>query len=175
MVDPEITFDQIQLEPAQKMGMVRRLYYKTFPKEAPKHAVSENSAGNAVVSGQRGNLGAFHRSTSSVSSTPPRTAPKKAPEAEKGPDKGADGTEIVETTPTLPEAKPPALEQMKERLLSLTTVDDEAMRQLAVDRANAVREYLINIGEVPAERLSLAAITADQPATKGARVELRLK
>ena len=66
-------------------------------------------------------------------------------------------------------------DEMKVRLLEEMTLDDEAYRQLAIERATAVRKYLVNSGQVPAERISIAGITAETPAAKGARVELRLK
>jgi len=62
---------------------------------------------------------------------------------------------------------------MIEKILSHRT--GPLCRQLAAERASAVRKYLLNHGEVPAERVSLAGLTTETPAAKGARVELRLK
>lgn len=166
-MEPDITLDQIQLDPVQKMGMVRRLYYKTFPNEAPRRASFIPAKPVGPVAGQRGNLGAFARNASSLTHEAPK--PALTPET-----KSATGTNI---DPSLTPPKPKALtpEEMQARLLELITVDEEAYRQLAAERANAVRKYLVNHGEVPAERVSLAGITAETPAAKGARVELRLK
>lgn len=173
MVEPDITLDQIQLDPVQKMGMVRRFYYKTFPNEAPRHASTTAAAPSGPVSGQRGNLGAFTRSEAKVSHTPAAPKPTPVPEAAS-----ADGTAAGASTETAPKFTTPkaiTLEEMKARLLERITVDEDAYRQLAAGRANAVLKYLVNQGEVPAERVALAGITAETPAAKGTRVELHLK
>ena len=171
LVEPDVALDQIQLDPVQKMGMVRRFYYKTFPSEAPRRASITPATPSGPVSGQRGNLGAFqHGASSSVSR--PRPVPK--PEQPPMPESNANET-ITDPTPKIPESKVVTLEEMKARLLEKITVDEESYRQLASDRANAVRKYLVDNGQVPADRISLAAITAETPAAKGTRVELRLK
>ncbi len=64
----------------------------------------------------------------------------------------------------------PPREQLREEVLDSIPVDEAVLRQLATSRAEIVREYLVNQGEVARERIGLAA-----PAGKGARVELRLK
>jgi len=171
MVEPDLTLDQIQLDPVQKMGMVRRLYYKTFPNEAPRRSSITPASPSGPVSGQRGNLGAFKRSESTISRSSP------APKTVALPDKNADPSAPPENALVELKSKPKAMapEEMKARLLEQMTVDDDAFRQLAKERANAVQKYLINQGQVPAERVSLAGITAEIPAAKGARVELRLQ
>jgi hypothetical protein len=170
-VEPDITLDQIQLDPAQKMGMVRRFYYKTFPNEAPRHASVTPAEPSRPVAGQRGNLGTFQRRQATISRPAPTPKPASAPPA------GAetDGV-ITETSPDLPPTpKAISLDEMKAKLLERMTVDEEAYRQLADGRAQMVREYLVNQGQVPAERLSLVGATAETPVAKGARVDLRLK
>ena len=167
MTEPDITLDQIQLDPVQIMGMVRRLYYKTFPNEAPRRASFTPAKPVGPVAGQRGNLGAFARNTGAVTHQAPKPPP--TPEA-----KADDGTN-EQPSPVPPKPKVLTPEEMKARLLELITVDEEAYRQLAAERASAVRKYLLNHGEVPAERVSLAGLTTETPAAKGARVELRLK
>jgi hypothetical protein len=167
MMEPDITLDQIQLDPVQKIGMVRRLYYLTFPNEAPRRAAIIPAKPVAPVAGQRGNLGAFARNTNTVTHEVPKPAltPKSAADA----DSSADSS----TKQPTPKALTP--EEMKARLLELMTVDEEVYRQLAAERANTVLKYLVSHGEVPAERVSLAGITTETPAAKGARVQLRLK
>ena len=64
---------------------------------------------------------------------------------------------------------------MKAKLLERITIGEETFLQLAAERAKVVREYLVNQGQVPTERLSLVGETVDGPAVKGTRVELRLK
>lgn len=171
MVDPAVTLDQIQIDPVQKNGMIRRLFYKAFPKEKPKRfSPGEEGYTDDVVVGQRGNLGSFARKKRAAAPAP---APAQRQEVAQGNRTNPDGT--TDTTAEVKEVKPLTFEEMKARLLSQITVNEEAFRKLAAERANAVREYLVNHGEVPAERLSLAAITATQPAAKGARVELKLQ
>jgi hypothetical protein len=179
LTEPDITLDQIQLEPGQKLGLIRRLYYKMYPSEAPRRTSFGTSGGpTPTVSGQRGNLGVFQRSQATISRQPP-VAPKPPPPPEPSAGPGTStGTDVTETTetPALPTApKQLTLDEMKAKLLERITVDDEAFRQLAEERAKTVREYLINRGQVPAERVSLVGLTSDAPAAKGARVELRLK
>jgi hypothetical protein len=170
LVEPDITLDQIQLDPVQKMGMVRRFYYKTFPNEAPRRASITPAKPSGPVAGQRGNLGAFQHGSSSVSRPRPVAKPEQTPKAE---DTANETT--TDPTPKVPEPKVVTLEEMKARLLEKMTIEEEAYRQLASDRANAVRKYLVEKGQVPADRISLAGITAETPAAKGTRVELRLK
>ena len=173
MVDPDITLDQIQLEPAQKMGMVRRLYYKSFPNEAPRHSSITAAEPPPPVAGQRGNLGAFKRNQASISRMPALPqAPTPVKVSEAGPDAAST---VTETAPKITVPKAIALEDMKARLLERITVDDEAFHRLASERAKAVREYLVVHGQVPAERVSLVSVTAETPAAKGSRVQLRLK
>jgi hypothetical protein len=170
LVEPDVTLDQIELDPVQKMGMVRRFYYKTFPSEAPRRASITPAKPSGPVSGQRGNLGAFQHGSSSVS----RPRPVAKPEQPSMPEDTANET-TTDPTPKVPEPKVVTLEEMKARLLDKMTVEEETYRQLASDRANAVRKYLVDNGQVPADRISLAAITDETPAAKGTRVELHLK
>lgn len=169
MVDPAVTLDQIQIDPPQKNGMIRRLFYKAFPKERPKK-LSPGDPGyeDDPAPGQRGNLGAFKRKKRGVAPVAMQRQELEAVNKTK-----PDGT--AEATSEVKDIKPLSFDEMKARLLTQITVDEEAFRKLAGARANAVRQYLINYGEVPAERLSLVAITNDQPAAKGTRVELKLK
>jgi len=165
-MEPEITLDQIQLDPVQKAGMVRRFYYKTFPKEAPRRTwfnAAADDSGRSSVSAQRGDLGSLTRRAKAKVSLPPPT-PKKPTAPEPG-----------ETVTPTPGPKTLTVEGMKARLLEKAVVDEEAFRQLAAERASAVREYLVTQGQVPAERISLVAATADAPLALGTRVELRLK
>jgi len=169
MVDPTITLEQIQLDPMQKNGMIRRLFYRAFPKEKPKHLKpGDPGYSEESVASQRGNLGAFQRKKKAVAPVPMQRQELDAVKKDK-----SDGT--ADTTSEVKDVKPLGFDEMKSRLLALITVEEEAYRKLATDRASAVRQYLINIGEVPAERLSLVAITSDQAAAKGARVDLKLK
>jgi hypothetical protein len=73
---------------------------------------------------------------------------------------------------TSPDAKPagPTHEEMRAKLLAAIPVDENLLRQLAAERAQRVRSYLVEGAQIEAERLSLVAETA-----KGARVDLQLK
>jgi len=175
LVEPDITLDQIQIDPVQKLGMVRRFYYKTFPNEALRRASITPAGPSRPVAGQRGNLGTFQRSKATISRPPP--APTKPPvPAPSSVDDTSDKTIVTtETSPVLPTPKAITLEEMKAKLLERITLDEEAYRQLAAERANVVRKYLVDQGQVPAERVSLAEGTAQSPTAKGTRVELRLK
>jgi len=172
MVDPSLTLDQIQIDPIQRNGMTRRLFYKAFPNEKPKRKAGGGpEEDDEPVAAQRGNLGAFARKkAATVAHTVPPPRPQLTP---SGTEKKPDGT--VDSSSAVTEVKPPTFDEMRARLLDLITVDEETYRKLAADRAAAVQLYLINYGQVPADRLSLAAITTGRPAAKGARVELRLK
>ncbi|MFT3867287.1 MAG: DUF748 domain-containing protein [Nibricoccus sp.] len=169
MIDPAVTLDQIQIDPQQKNGMIRRLFYRAFPKERPKK-LSPGDPGyeDDPAPGQRGNLGAFKRKKRDVAPVAMQRQELEAVKKNK-----PDGT--AETTSEVKDIKPLSFDEMKARLLTQITVDEEAFRKLAIARANAVQQYLVNYGEVPAGRLSVVPITSDQPAAKGARVELKLK
>jgi hypothetical protein len=70
------------------------------------------------------------------------------------------------------DAQPPGLTagEMREKLLRAIPVDENALRELAGERARKVRSHLIDEGQIAAERISLVGETA-----KGPRVELQLK
>lgn len=169
-LEPDLSLEQVQVDPVQKLGMVRRLYYIAFPGEKPRHIITTTTTRpNTVVSGQRGNLGSFERSkTTTTTST---TQKKMAPVISDG--AGVDVTDGKSPAPT--DKKPLTLEEMKAVLLERLTVDQEAYRQLAAQRAKTVYEYLAGTCQVPAERLTLVGATDETPAAKGTRVELRLK
>ena len=169
MVEPELTLEQVQVDPVQKPGMIRRLYYKKYPGEKPHHASFGGGEPSGPVAGSRGNLGAFKRSETTISKV--RPVAKRIPL----PDKNADPSVPSENAQVELKVKTLTPEEMKMMLLGELKLDDEAYRQLALERATGVRQYLVNNGLVPAERISLAGITAETPAAKGARVELRLK
>jgi hypothetical protein len=172
-LEPELTLEQVQVDPVQKMGMVRRMYYHTFPKEKPHTIINTTTTkSNVPVSGQRGNLGAFARAktTTSYATTAPR---KQTPTPETEAEAVAS---LAEGKPPEPaDAKPLTLEDMKAVLLERMTIDEVSARQLATQRAQTVYDYLAGPCQVPADRLTLGVLTADKPPAKGARVELRLK
>ena len=64
----------------------------------------------------------------------------------------------------------PTLAEMRARLLAAMTIDENLLRELAAERAQRVRSYLVETGQIDAERISLTGETA-----KGARVDLQLK
>lgn len=171
-LEPELKLEDVQVDPLQKMGMVRRMYYHTFPKEKPKTVIhTTTTKSNAPVSGQRGNLGAFARekTTTSLAKTAPKKKPTPQSEAEVLADLAAG------KVPEPVDASPLTLEEMKAILLERMTIDEESGRLLATRRAQTVYDYLTGPCQVPADRLTLTVLAADKPAAKGARVELRLK
>jgi hypothetical protein len=64
----------------------------------------------------------------------------------------------------------PPPDRLRREVLDSIVIDDAILRQLATSRADIVREYLVTRGDVPRERIGLAA-----PSPAGARVNLRLK
>jgi flagellar motor protein MotB len=60
-------------------------------------------------------------------------------------------------------------------LLNSISVADQDFQKLAVDRAKAVREYLLQSGKVEAERLFLTEAKAGSMKTEGPRVYLQLQ
>jgi hypothetical protein len=61
--------------------------------------------------------------------------------------------------------------EMRERLLKGVPLDDNALRQLAADRAARVKQYLIDQGQVPPDRVAVVTNTV----AKGTKVNLQLK
>ncbi len=170
MVETELTLEQVQIDPVQKAGMIRRLYYKTYPSEKPHPASFGGGEPSGPVAGARGNLGAFKRNEITISKRRAVAKPVPLPDKNADPSLPPDNAQVeLKSKATL------TPDEMKVRLLGELKLDDETYRQLAVERATAVRKYLVNSGQVPAERISLAEITPETPAAKGARVELRLK
>ena len=67
---------------------------------------------------------------------------------------------------------PPA--EMEALLLANIPVNDEAMRELALQRGVAVKDYLVGL-KLPVERLFLGAAKTDEPDAKWSpRAELKL-
>lgn len=92
--------------------------------------------------------------------TPPAEAPAARPGQPGAP--APDGA--------APEAAGPTPEEMEAQLAQRIQIDDEALRELAAARVQAVKDHLLQQGKVPADRVFLVA-----PAPKGPRVNLQLK
>jgi outer membrane protein OmpA-like peptidoglycan-associated protein len=169
LVDPELTLEQVEVDPQQRKGMIRRLFYKAFPAERPRRhgGVEEDDSG--PVTSQRGDLGAFRKKgPGTVAHEAPRPTPPKQEDA-----KLPEGT--TETTANITEVKPATFDEMHQRLLALVKIDDEILLKLAADRANVVRDYLVEKGQVEAQRLTIVAAKESSAQTKTPRVTLRLK
>jgi hypothetical protein len=72
--------------------------------------------------------------------------------------------------PTQAQPPGPTFEEMRAKLLAAIAIDENVLRELAGERSRKVRSYLIDEGQIAAERISLVAETA-----KGPRVDLQLK
>jgi hypothetical protein len=82
----------------------------------------------------------------------------------------AETTTPESATSNLPPAAMPSLQDMVERLAARQRVTDGDISQLAADRAQQVKDYLVARG-VPAERISFAeSVIGSAP-----RVTLQLK
>lgn len=55
--------------------------------------------------------------------------------------------------PPTPAPKPPTMEEMKQRLVDAMPMDENALRALAKQRADSVRERIVTGGKLPEERL----------------------
>ena len=67
------------------------------------------------------------------------------------------------------------LEEMTGRLAETMVVDDNDLRALAAARALRVRDHLITIGHISADRLFLSSGTGPAKQNKGPRVFLSLQ
>jgi hypothetical protein len=112
---------------------------------------------------------------------PPRKTPAKTTAAEASETaKAAAGAEAAQpvdltssdaqTTPAQTGAPQLSAAEMEGKLLGGITIQDEALRALADARAQSVRNWLLEQGKVPAERVFLIA-----PSAKGSRVQLNLR
>lgn len=95
--------------------------------------------------------------------TPPKPAPSPVAKGKMpiGPVIGAE-----------PPKPLPSVDEMRAKLLDAVPVGDQELRKLAADRADQVRRYLVIEGQVPAERVHIAA--SDAP-PKGTRATLQLR
>ncbi|MGC4073331.1 MAG: DUF748 domain-containing protein [Nibricoccus sp.] len=118
----------------------------------------------------------FRRGGAPVSATPKSAATPKPP-----PPKPYTTTSTAGTTPAgspgasasgQADAVPPGptYAEMRAKLLAAIPVDENALRELAGERARRVRSYLIEGGQIDAGRISLVGEMA-----KGPRVDLQLK
>jgi hypothetical protein len=99
-------------------------------------------------------------------------APRSAAREMKAPPPRPMSTATAGTLTPQPEAKPagPTLEEMRAKLVAAIPIDENLLRELAAERAQRVRSYLVEESGIPVERISLVAETG-----KGPRVDLQLK
>jgi hypothetical protein len=90
-----------------------------------------------------------------------------------------DDARLPKPSNALPLPQDLSLAEMERLLLAQIDVDDEALRQLAVRRAQAAKGYLVGPGKVPPERVFLTApkLEASERAdgVRPTRVEFTLK
>lgn len=180
------SLDQLEIPPEEFNQVLTTLYFTAFPPPrnlqnapppatpGPEHDYSRTPGAKSAPKAASGNSAAPQPSLFTRIIDFFRGGPKKSSEpAESQP------TEAVSTPePPAGENPPPAPRvmiqpaEMMERLAAQLPIGDDDLRQLAADRAQGVKDYLIGQG-VPAERVFLTEASAGPGAAP--RVTLHLK
>ncbi len=180
--------EQLEMTPELRAGMLAKLYAAAFPsaesgtvvamaaeakpmEEAVNPLAAPISTGAAGGGGLRRQFGPrskfyvrgenWTRPGATVTFEPGKTAPAAGvgPAATTEPAPPA-----ADATPTIPEI------EMEARLAERIEIPDGELEAIGAGRAEAIRNWLLENGQVPAERILLAPV-----AGSGARVNLNLK
>jgi hypothetical protein len=172
--------EQVEVTPesaARIIGIFYRAAFVRKEKEQPLN-MEEVAAKTADQTKGKADSGAppvrmFRRSGAPVStaknSPPAPKPPPPRPFTTATPGKPAGISSGANATTDAP-APAPTLQEMRARLLAAITIDENSLRELAGERARRVRSYLLESGQIDAERISLK----DEPA-KGPRADLALQ
>jgi len=159
--------DQLVISPEENAAMVKQLFNEKFP-PGTKFGAPLAEAPVVAAPPPPPPPGLFKRVVKLVTFAEQRekSAAKKA-EAQRASDREQALTAAAEAG--LP------LEEMTGRLAETMTVDDNDLRALASARAQRVRDQLINVGHIGADRLFLSQSTDPAKQNKGPRVFLNLQ
>ena len=160
--------EQVTVTPEGSTRMITALYRAAFSSgedTSPAPVPTEKPTADAPEETKRTWTSVFRifRRNAAAAETKPVSKPSSKGGGALSASKTSPGDDAIE-------APLPPLEEMRTKLLALIPTDENTLRQLASARAQRVREYLVNEGEVSAERISLVADT-----TKNARASLQLK
>ena len=111
-------------------------------------------------------------SASATNSSPARTAPSKNVSSD-GTTKGA--TALFGQSKSSPAGTPNAPQYLEADLLQTIEVNESDFTLLAAERARRVKEYLVQTGQVEAERIQVAEKPDETNPAKGTRVVLHLR
>jgi hypothetical protein len=164
-VDPNIAPPaRLEITPAANAAMVKKLFYEKFPPGtefgAPLAAAPVTAAAPPAAK-----KGFFRRVVDVVTFKNTAGTPAKPAEAVTPAAIPADGAAPAG----------PTLEEMTGRLAETMAVDDNDLRALAAARAQRVRDYFLNEGQIAADRLFLAQSKEAAKENKGPRVFLSLQ
>jgi hypothetical protein len=167
--------EQIEVSPEAAERLTKVFYRAAFESEAEESAetgdASKPEEAAAVEKPGKKSVAApvrmFRRGGAPVPTASRPAAPKAPPPRPY--------SVVTAGTPDGPQAggaQPagPTLEEMRAKLMAAIVIDGNTLRALAAERAERVRSYLVENGQIEAERISLTAGTP-----KGARVDLQLK
>ncbi len=174
--------EQLDITPELRVGMLARLYAEAFPtagdgsapesppEEPPAAELAVNPLAAPIASGpggawrrQAGPRNRFYvRGESWPRATPPVVfTPVEAPVGGEPPE---EAPVVAVEAPTLPE------DVMAARLAARIDIPQDELEAVGTGRAQAIRSWLLESGQVPAERIFLAPVAAS-----GTRVNLNLK
>lgn len=164
-VDPNIAPPaRLEITPEANAAMVKKLFDEKFPPGtefgAPLAAAPVAAAAPAAAK-----KGFFRRVVDVVTFKNTAGAPAKPAAATTTAATPADGAAPAGPTP----------EEMTGRLAETMVVDDNDLRALAAARAQRVRDYFLNEGQIAADRLFLTQAKEAAKENKGPRVFLSLQ
>lgn len=160
--------EEITVSPQARTRLITMMYRLAFPEQIPTAQQSPANPTPAVEApateertvqapiGPR-----FRRAGAPVAVS--RTARRETP--------APAAPEVKAPTESPATAQPgPSVDEMRAKLLAAMPVDEDVLRELAAERAQRVRAYLVETGGIEAARISIAP-----EAAKGPRADLQLK
>jgi hypothetical protein len=169
--------EQVTLTPEDTERLIGVFYRVAFvPEEENTGASAKKSEGASGDTKEKKHLWTpvvrmFRRVGAPFSAAPSPKAPPPKPYTTTTTSTAAPGSPGA-VGAGQPDAAPPGptLDEMRAKLLGAIIIDENALRELAGERARSVRTYLIDAGQIDASRISLVGET-----NKGPRVDLQLK
>ncbi len=150
------TLEQFQIEPSDYERLLRRSYRETFnmePERVLREAREAAAAANPGASSTAA-FGTFPPTETTKGATQLMQTPSFAPAPNATPPR-APGSSA--SPAKLKIAQDPVLEEMEQRLASVSPASGDDLRELIRQRCGSVQKYLLETGKVTAERIFLIA------------------
>ena len=160
------TLEQFQIEPSDYERLLRRSYRETFntePERVLRQAREAVLAANPDAASAAA-LAALQSSGNTKGATQLMQTSSLAPVTNAKPERAPSSS----ASPVKPKiVQDPVLEEMEQRLSSVSPASGDDLRDLIRQRCESVQKYLLETGKVTAERIFLIAPKPTDSADKG--------